>query len=197
MAIRTRGNRWPVKVRDPNGPGRQRWVGSFKTENEPIDAELAATVGVAPSARALTIRDWSMVWLRDYARPALSTQRPCCDAFRVVRQRWAERERLELYELCHACATLLMGAVFLRTSSRTSSARPTGAPSSAARTATRPSAECAIRSASRSAHGEQKRSRRNETCLETARFRSLAHPPSPYWTSFRSGGPQPGWQTVR
>ncbi|MGI8778777.1 MAG: tyrosine-type recombinase/integrase, partial [Solirubrobacteraceae bacterium] len=28
--------------------------------------------------------------------------------FRVVRQRWASRERLELYELRHACATLLM-----------------------------------------------------------------------------------------
>jgi len=28
--------------------------------------------------------------------------------FRVVRQRWGERERLELYELRHACATLLL-----------------------------------------------------------------------------------------
>jgi len=45
-----------------------------------------------------------MVWLRDYARPALSTQHTCCDAFRVVRQRWAQCERLELYELRHARA---------------------------------------------------------------------------------------------
>ena len=28
--------------------------------------------------------------------------------FRIVRQRWGKRERLELYELRHACATLLM-----------------------------------------------------------------------------------------
>jgi integrase len=28
--------------------------------------------------------------------------------FRLVRQRWAKRERVELYELRHACATLLM-----------------------------------------------------------------------------------------
>jgi hypothetical protein len=47
-----------------------------------------------------------MVWLRDYARPALSTQDTCCDAFRVVRLRGAQCERLELYELRRACATL-------------------------------------------------------------------------------------------
>ena len=29
-------------------------------------------------------------------------------AFRVVRQRWGKRDRLELYELRHVCATLLM-----------------------------------------------------------------------------------------
>ncbi len=47
-----------------------------------------------------------MVWLRDYARPALSTQHTCCDAFRVVGKRWAQWERLELYESRRACATL-------------------------------------------------------------------------------------------
>jgi site-specific recombinase XerD len=49
-----------------------------------------------------------MVWLRDYARPALSSQQTCCDAARVVRQSRAQRERLERYELRHACAPLLM-----------------------------------------------------------------------------------------
>ncbi len=49
-----------------------------------------------------------MVWLRDYARPPLPMQHTCCDAFRVVRQSWAERERWELYELRRACVTLLM-----------------------------------------------------------------------------------------
>ena len=75
MGIRKRGSRWTAKVYDPSAPGRQRWVGTFKTESEAVDAARAATVGIAPSARARTIRDWSMVWLRDYARPALSTQR--------------------------------------------------------------------------------------------------------------------------
>jgi integrase len=75
VAIRKRGDKWTVKVYDPKTPGHQRWVGTFHTKEEAIDGEAAATVGIAPSARARTIRDWSMIWLRDYARPALSTQR--------------------------------------------------------------------------------------------------------------------------
>src|SRR3954471_22586336 len=75
MAIRRRGDKWTVKVYDPAAPGRQRWVGTFDTPGEARDAERAATIGIAPSARARTIRDWSMVWLRDYQRPAASTQR--------------------------------------------------------------------------------------------------------------------------
>jgi hypothetical protein len=75
MAIRRRGKKWTVKVYDPSAPGKQRWVGTFDTVVEAVDAERAATLGIAPSARARTIRDWSMVWLRDYARPAPATQR--------------------------------------------------------------------------------------------------------------------------
>ena len=41
---------------------------------------LLTTGGVALSARARTIRDWSMVWLRDYARPVRSTHHTCCDS---------------------------------------------------------------------------------------------------------------------
>ena len=108
VAIRKRGDNWTVKVYDPNAPGRQRWVGTFHTRQEAIDAEAAATLGIAPSARARTIRDWSMIWLRGYVRPARSTQRTYRHAFRVVKQRWGKRERLDLYELRHACATLLM-----------------------------------------------------------------------------------------
>ena len=74
MAVRKRGQRWTVRIYDPAAPGRQRWVGSFSTRDEAQDAERAATLGIAPSARARTIRDWSMVWLRDYARSAPSTQ---------------------------------------------------------------------------------------------------------------------------
>jgi integrase len=75
MAIRRRGDKWTVKVYDPAAPGRQRWVGTFDTPGEAADAERAATLGIAPSARARTIRDWSMIWLRDYARASLSTRR--------------------------------------------------------------------------------------------------------------------------
>ncbi len=49
-----------------------------------------------------------MVWLRDYARPALRSQHTCCGAFRVGRQRWDRRERMELCELRHPSASLLM-----------------------------------------------------------------------------------------
>ena len=75
MSIRRRGNRWVVKIYDPSVRGRQRWIGTFVTRDEAVDAERAARLGVAPSARARTVRDWSEVWLRDYARPAVSTQR--------------------------------------------------------------------------------------------------------------------------
>jgi hypothetical protein len=67
----------------PSAPGRQLWAGTYRTESEAIDGARAATVGIAPSARARTIRDWSMVWLRDYARPALSTQRTYRYAVRI------------------------------------------------------------------------------------------------------------------
>lgn len=75
MAIRRRGNKYTVKVYDPTAPSHQRWIGTFATEGEARDAEHRATVGIAPSARARTIREWSIVWLRDYARAAPATRR--------------------------------------------------------------------------------------------------------------------------
>jgi hypothetical protein len=63
-----------VKVYEPRA-GRQRWIGTFETEAEAIEAERSATLGVAPSARARSIRDWSLVWLRDYPRNAPATRR--------------------------------------------------------------------------------------------------------------------------
>jgi integrase len=75
MAIRKRGTRYTVKVYDPKAPGHQRWIGTFATEEEARDAERHATTGIAPSARARTVREWSIVWLRDYPRPAPATRR--------------------------------------------------------------------------------------------------------------------------
>jgi len=42
------------------------------------------------------------------ARGRRLSKGPLSYAFRVVRQRWGKRDKLELYELRHACATLLM-----------------------------------------------------------------------------------------
>src|SRR3954449_3527329 len=75
MGNRRRRDKWTVKVYAPAAPGRQRWVGSFDTPGEAADAERAATLGIAPSARARAIREWSTMWLRDYARASLSTRR--------------------------------------------------------------------------------------------------------------------------
>jgi len=75
MSIRKRGNKFTVKIYDPKAPGNQRWLGTFATEEEARDAEQAATIGIAPSARARTVSEWSAVWLRDYARSAPATRR--------------------------------------------------------------------------------------------------------------------------
>jgi hypothetical protein len=75
VAIRKRSDRWTVRVYDPTIPSRRRWIGTFDSRSEAVDAERAATMGIAPSARARTIQEWSMVWLRDYQRSAVSTQR--------------------------------------------------------------------------------------------------------------------------
>jgi integrase len=163
VTVIQRGEKRAVQVNDAKARARRRWLGTFETEREALDAERAARLGIAPSARARTIRDWSMLWLRDYPRPAVASwrtyryaverinedagdlllervDRPTArrlaarwpngttrvaramfaDAlrdgviaanpfnFRVGRQRWGERDRLELYELRHACATLLL-----------------------------------------------------------------------------------------
>ena len=84
MAVRKRGEKWIVKVYDPKAPSQQRWIGTFNTEREAIDAERAASVGISPSARARTIRDWSTVWLRDYARAAPATQRTYRSAVKQI-----------------------------------------------------------------------------------------------------------------
>lgn len=75
MSIRKRGNKFTVKVYDPKAPGHQQWIGTFATEEEPRDADRAAITGIAPSARARTVREWSTVWLRDYERSAPATRR--------------------------------------------------------------------------------------------------------------------------
>jgi hypothetical protein len=36
---------------------------------------MSATAGITPAARARTVKEWSSVWLRDYARAAPATRR--------------------------------------------------------------------------------------------------------------------------
>jgi hypothetical protein len=49
-----------VQIYDPEAPGRRRWIGTFDAKNELIDAQRAASIGIAPSARVRTFQDWSM-----------------------------------------------------------------------------------------------------------------------------------------
>jgi hypothetical protein len=223
-----------VQVYDPKAPKRRRWLGTFETEREAVDAERAARLGITPSGRARTIRDWSMVWLHDYPRPAVASRRTYryavvrinqeagdlllervdrptarrlarrwpngttraartmfADAlrdgviaanpfnFRVVRQRWGERDRLELYELRHACATLLLERGLPPHVVANQLGIPTAARSYSACTGTHPSAECASRPASPSASVLQNDCRAIGESLETAGFRSDFDPPSP------------------
>jgi hypothetical protein len=111
---------WGAPLSGLRGVGRRDLIGEVPAAR----GRLLRAGGVALSARARTIRDWSMVCLRDSARPVLPTQHPCCERSRSVRPRWPHRECLELDELRHARAAQ-PGADSLRAPSRTSSATPT------------------------------------------------------------------------
>jgi hypothetical protein len=50
---------------DRRAPATRRWLGTFETEREAVDAERATRLGIAPSARTRKIRDCLMVWLHD------------------------------------------------------------------------------------------------------------------------------------
>lgn len=72
MTIIPRGDRFGVKVWDP-GRKRYRWVGTYATEQLAQQAERDATL--RPGHEMPTVKQWSRIWLSDYARPARSTQR--------------------------------------------------------------------------------------------------------------------------
>lgn len=72
MTIVPRGDRFGVKVWDP-GRKRYRWVGTYATEDEALQAERDATL--KPGRDMPTIAQWARIWLSDYARPAPATQR--------------------------------------------------------------------------------------------------------------------------
>ena len=53
---------------------RRRWLGTFPTLKEARRAEAAATLRT-PRDSPLTVAQWAVMWLSDYARPARATQR--------------------------------------------------------------------------------------------------------------------------
>lgn len=72
MTLIPRNGRWGLKVWDP-GTRRYRWVGTYASEAEAIEAERDATV--RPGRDVPTVAQWVRIWLSDYARPAPATQR--------------------------------------------------------------------------------------------------------------------------
>jgi integrase len=72
--ILRRGGKWGVKAYDPTLK-RSKWIGTYEFKHEAEAAEAAAKGGYLPSGRAKTVQDWSVIWLRDYQRPAPATQR--------------------------------------------------------------------------------------------------------------------------
>jgi integrase len=64
-----RGNSWVAKVWTN---GRWRWLGTHSTRKDARAAEQAAS---PRRSSRLTVEDFCVQWLRDYARPAAATQR--------------------------------------------------------------------------------------------------------------------------
>jgi integrase len=94
MTIVPRNGRFGVKVWDA-GTKRHRWLGSFDTEDEARRVENDAR----PVAEALTVEQWGRVWLAEYPREALATQRTYRYAVRQItaelgRRRLSEVDRL-------------------------------------------------------------------------------------------------------
>jgi integrase-like protein len=102
-------------------------------------------------------------------------------AFRVVRQRWARRERIELYELRHACATLLLERGLPPHVVANQLGHTDGGPWCSASTGTRRRPACATRCAWRSPDGTQLGRRRRGEALQRVGFLSVADPPSPFF----------------
>lgn len=66
------------------------------------------TVPPVPLVALPMSRSASAVPTSSTPRPVAGSRKERCVCVRVVRQRGAKRDRLDLYELRHACATLLM-----------------------------------------------------------------------------------------
>src|SRR5215472_8224857 len=68
MTVVRRGNSFGVKVWD-SGRGRYRWVGTFPTEAEALQAQAETGTAVR------SVADWCRIWLSEYARPSGATRR--------------------------------------------------------------------------------------------------------------------------
>jgi integrase len=71
MTIVPRGKRYGVKVWNST-KGSYDWVGTFNRKKDAKDAERAAEKKAA--TRGITIKEFSEIWQRDYARPSATTR---------------------------------------------------------------------------------------------------------------------------
>lgn len=72
MSIIPRNGKFGVKVWD-RGRKRYRWVGSFDTEADAVQAETDANL--KPGRDMPTVEQWVRIWLSDYPRAAPATRR--------------------------------------------------------------------------------------------------------------------------
>jgi integrase len=78
-----------VKVWD-RGSGKYRWIGTYATEGEAIEAERDAAL--RPGREVPTVEQWCRIWLSDYARPAAATQRTYRYATEQIRRDVGKRK---------------------------------------------------------------------------------------------------------
>lgn len=83
MTIVKRGTKHGVKVWDPDRK-RYRWVGTYPTLAEAVEAERAASL--APGRDRLTVTDWARLWLSGYSRDAAATRRTYAYAVKQIVQ---------------------------------------------------------------------------------------------------------------
>lgn len=90
MSVHRRGDKWVAKVWTD---GRWRWLGTFSTRKEARAAEQAERPG---RSYGLTVEQFCAQWLRDYARPATSSQRNYGYAIAAFRKDFGKRRLASL-----------------------------------------------------------------------------------------------------
>jgi integrase len=90
VSVHKRGEKWVAKVWSE---GKWRWIGTFPTRKEARGAERAERPGVH---WGVTVEEFAKQWLRDYARPATSSQRNYSYAIAAFRREFGARRLASL-----------------------------------------------------------------------------------------------------